>query len=141
MSFLLIKSFNRRWRLLGASFGSIICLGLLPPRVSAQVFMPEHIVLNWGGSPAGCQNITWRTSSPAGRQVAEVALATAVPYDTTGLTEVATEAQPVTALDGGTYTYYTAYVKNLEPNTLYRYRVGSAQHGFSAWYQFTTAPA
>ena len=103
--------------------------------------MPEHVVLNWGGSPADCQNITWRTSSPAARPVAEVALATAAPYDTTGLREVAAEVQPVKALDGETYTYYTAYVKNLRPNTLYRYRVGSAQHGFSAWYQFTTAPA
>lgn len=118
----------------------VFCMSvLLWLDVNAQSLPPEHVVLNWDDAPETSQNVTWRTLSPATDPVAEIALATAVPYDTVGLRTIGAEVQPVTTLEGEKYTYYTAYIKGLKPNTLYRYRVGSEQNGFSAWYQFTTA--
>lgn len=97
-------------------------------------------MLNWDAAPQTTQNVTWRTEQPIPHPIAEIALATAAPYDTLGLRTIAAVPELVTTLEGETFTYYTAYLKALAPETLYRYRVGSASTGFSAWYQFTTAP-
>lgn len=119
----------------------IFCASFLGLTMKAQALQPQHIILNWGDYPQTTQNMSWRTDNETINPVTEILPATATPYDTTGLRTIKAIVQPVITREGKRYHYYTSEVKHLTPNTTYMYRVGSAQGGFSAWYQFKTASA
>lgn len=104
-----------------------------------QSDVPDHVVLTWHDNPSTTQSVSWRTTKEVSNAIAEVALATDVPYDTAGEKVFTALAQKVTTLEGKTYYYYTAHISNLLPNTMYRYRVGANNAAWSAWNHFQTA--
>lgn len=104
---------------------------------------PDRIFLTFAGDPATSRAVTWRTDDSVEKAYAEIALARADPgfvnqakrYDakTEPLTlDVKTEAAQATT------HYHSVVFEDLEPNTLYAYRVGDGKR-WSAWIQFRTA--
>ncbi len=103
---------------------------------------PDRIVLNLGQNPENSTSVTWRTTSEINQGFAEIAKATAAPkFWRTAQTIKATKY----ALDGTNVphagiksNYFSVKFRDLEPNTIYGYRVGNGEY-WSEWIQFKTA--
>ncbi len=103
---------------------------------------PDRIMLNFGADPTTIANVTWRTNTEEKTAYAEIAIATAAPkFWRTAERFTAT----TTLLDGSLVedagivaNYHSVTFNELEPNTLYGYRVGDGDH-WSEWIQFKTA--
>lgn len=103
---------------------------------------PDRIVINLGQNPETSASVTWRTTPDVNQGFAEIAKATAAPkFWRTAKTIKATKHE----LDGTNVpmagiksNYFSATFTDLEPNTLYGYRVGDGEH-WSEWIQFKTA--
>lgn len=101
-------------------------------------FLPERIILNLTETPSISQAITWRTFARVKDPRAQIA----------PVTDVFLLKEDVRIIDAATETvgvgkesmvcYYSAVFKNLEPNTMYAYRVGSDGY-WSEWSLFKTA--
>jgi 3',5'-cyclic AMP phosphodiesterase CpdA len=98
--------------------------------------LPDRVVLTWAGDPATTQAVTWRTDPSVRRALAQLALAvddgramrpTEHPAQTTEL-----------ASDLGHAHYHSVQLRNLQPDTLYAYRVGDGVN-WSEWFHFRTA--
>ncbi|WP_421919284.1 metallophosphoesterase [Marinifilum sp.] len=105
---------------------------------------PDRIVLNYGADASTTASITWRTSPKIEVAYAEIVKATAAPKF--WRTSKRFKAKS-TLLDGKlvkdaglTSKYHSVTFSELEPNTLYAYRVGDGDH-WSEWIQFKTASA
>jgi len=100
---------------------------------------PDLICLTWSGEPSSTQAVQWRTGPAVTsgvveyrkRDAQEAATAQAVRET---LEDKKIENDPVN-------NRYTAHLEGLEPGTAYSYRVGNGQDAWSAWADFTTAPA
>ncbi|NQZ90046.1 MAG: metallophosphoesterase family protein [Colwellia sp.] len=103
---------------------------------------PDRIMLNLGADPTTTASVTWRTTIEVKTAYAEIAIATAAP-------KFWRTAQRFTAkttlLDGRLVekagimsNHHSVTFNDLEPNTLYGYRVGDGEH-WSEWIQFKTA--
>ncbi len=105
---------------------------------------PDHIVLNFSDDPATTMSVTWRTDSTVGEAYAEIAPATAAPkFWRYAITEKArTEAMDASEVWMAKLVshYHSVTFRDLEPNTLYAYRVGDGRI-WSEWIQFKTASA
>ncbi|GBC92010.1 Alkaline phosphatase [bacterium HR15] len=113
---------HRRFALL---LGWIACLSL----AHAQV-MPRQVRLSFGDSPTNSIRIMWQTDQ---------ATDTLVEYgETPALGSIAYGQQVTYSLQTG--ILHEATLTNLQPDTLYYYRVGDPQNGFSPIYTFRTAP-
>lgn len=103
---------------------------------------PDRVIVNFGEDASSEINITWRTSTDVKQGIVEFAKATAAPkfwrnatthnaalelFDLKIENEVELPAH-----------YHSAQIKNLEPNTLYAYRVGDGMH-WSEWFHVKTA--
>ena len=104
---------------------------------------PDRIILTFNGDPSTKRAVTWRTDSSVNEAIAQIAIAgvsskftdNAITY--IGLTE---------KFDLGLYktnksllvNYHSVLFENLEPNTIYAYRVGDGEN-WSEWIQFKTA--
>tara|TARA_B100001559_G_scaffold25248_1_gene20048 strand:- start:1046 stop:2422 length:1377 start_codon:yes stop_codon:yes gene_type:complete len=115
---------------------------------------PDHIVLNFSEDPATTISVTWRTSKDVKSAYGEIAMAHANPsfisraetFDAT--TETINFSNVVSQYDRDNpknnkfitinHNYHSLTFKDLEPNTLYAYRVGDGKI-WSEWIQFKTA--
>lgn len=104
----------------------------------AQSNTPDHIILTHNDNPATTQSVTWRTESSLEKPLAQLALATAAPYDSLGEKKVTASTQKVITIEGKVYYYHSITFTNLTPNTTYRYRVGGQNNVWSAWNHFKT---
>jgi 3',5'-cyclic AMP phosphodiesterase CpdA len=104
--------------------------------------LPDRVVLTWSGDPATSIDVTWRTDTTTGNPVAEYARADSlvgnlregsVPHSN----RVAGSKVEFTS-DLGTCQVNSAQLKELQPATMYAYRVGDGGH-WSEWFQFRTA--
>jgi len=126
----------------------------IPPWQLASAW-PDRIIQNLGEDPARSINVTWRTDSSVPSTLAQIAPATAdARFDVAARSVVAiTEAVYLSSslIDGvqlaapdnaglGVVHYHSAVFRDLEPDTLYAYRVQGADGAWSEWYQTRTAP-
>lgn len=109
---------------------------------SAPGLHPDHIVLNPTADAATGMSITWRTSSEVDTAYVEIAPATAAPtFWRNGRTLRAhTEAMDASEIEDAERIshYHSLTLTDLEPGTLYGYRVGDGRI-WSEWFQFRTA--
>jgi len=105
---------------------------------------PDRIFLTFHGDPATRRAVTWRTDASVERAVAEIAVALGEP----GFDQMAKRVEAKTeAIDlskalnttQGEVLYHSATFENLQPGTLYAYRVGDGDRRWSEWIQFRTA--
>ena len=104
--------------------------------------LPDRVVLTWSGDPTNSIDVTWRTDTTTGDPIAEYARADSlvgnlregsVPHSN----RVAGSKVEFTS-DLGTCQVNSAQLKELQPATMYAYRVGDGRH-WSEWFQFRTA--
>ena len=105
---------------------------------------PDRIMLNYGADPTTTASVTWRTNTEVKTAYAEIAKATAAPKFWRTAERFTAKT---TLLDGSQVNdagivanYHSVTFDELEPNTLYGYRVGDGEH-WSEWIQFKTASA
>ncbi len=103
---------------------------------------PDRIMLNYGADPTTTASVTWRTNTEEKTAYAEIAKATAAPKFWRTAERFTAKT---TLLDGSKVedagivaNYHSVTFDELEPNTLYGYRVGDGEH-WSEWIQFKTA--
>lgn len=112
-------------------------------RTSAQDFAPksypDRVILTWTGNPAVSQTVTWRTDTTILNAKAEIKQEDASPFMDQAISSYDADSR---LLSGGNKyaraNYHHVTFKNLKPNTVYTYRVGSGDF-WSEWFQFTTA--
>jgi hypothetical protein len=109
---------------------------------SKPSYYPDRIVLNFGQRPEHEINVTWRTDTTIRVAMAEIAVATAAPkFWRNGKTLTATtnvfDAQKIKEAEV-TAHYHSVEFTDLEPDTVYAYRVGDGET-WSEWFQFRTA--
>lgn len=99
--------------------------------------LPDRIILTWTDSPARTQAVTWRTEAPGAAPQGQIALATAHPdfADTARTVEGRSQALD---LEADTVYHHEVVFGDLEPGTLYAYRVGDGTD-WSPWNHFSTA--
>ncbi|MEM8767478.1 MAG: fibronectin type III domain-containing protein [Pseudomonadota bacterium] len=109
-----------------------------PAMAYAPTPLPDRVVLTWSDDPATTQSVTWRTDTTVQRGVAELALA--------GPNGRAMKTEPFVAetqsfeSDHNTAHYHTLTFRDLEPDTLYAYRVGDGVN-WTEFFHFRTASA
>jgi 3',5'-cyclic AMP phosphodiesterase CpdA len=142
------------------TLSSVIALGLSAPAVLAQDHshgtdadewhptpyavelahaptpLPERVVLTWSGDPATTQSVTWRTDTSVQAAVAEFAVANA---NGRALQTLSVDAETsYFKSDLNEAHYHSLTFENLQPDTLYTYRVGDGVN-WSEFYHFRTA--
>ena len=106
-------------------------------RVSEDL-VPQRIILNLTPEPATSIAVTWRSLSEANNPKVQIAESTQWISFKQKVTEInATEERFITDKSQEVF-HYSVVIKNLFPNTMYVYRVGSDSI-WSEWNQFTTA--
>ena len=105
---------------------------------------PDRIIINFGQDPATQVNATWRTNMEIKVAYAEIAVATAAPkfWRTAKRIQAKTEVLDAASLKDANVIahYHSVEFKDLEPSTVYGYRVGDGER-WSEWFQFETASA
>lgn len=140
-------SFYSRWSLI-AALASIVTPSLavaqntlVPPgesRYEATAF-PDRIVLTATADPAHSQSVNWRTRTSVDTAHAQISKA----IDSPGLHLSASTESGATRLlqaENGAAHHHHVQFENLEPDTLYAYRV-RGDGTWSEWFQFRTAKA
>lgn len=99
--------------------------------------VPDRIALGWTRDPATTQSVAWRTDTSVWGPVAQVAVAGDGPdFAESARRVLASTTRLETDLGAG--LYHEAHFTDLEPATLYAYRVGDGSH-WSEWNHFRTA--
>ena len=98
---------------------------------------PDRIILSWTGDPKTSFTVTWRTDNTVKKPQAEIALADGSYYFRYYSKAIPATTEPL-ATESGAALYHHVNFQNLNPNTLYAYRVGDGTY-WSEWYQFKTA--
>ena len=104
---------------------------------------PDRIILTFNGDPATKRAVTWRTDSSVKKAKAQIAVAA---VNSSFVEEATTYFATTEEFDLGIYksnkslivNYHSVVFENLNPNTLYAYRVGNDEN-WSEWIQFKTA--
>ena len=104
---------------------------------------PDRIILTFNGDPATKRAVTWRTDSSVKKAKAQIAVAA---VNSSFVEEATTYFAATEEFDLGIYksnkslivNYHSVVFENLNPNTLYAYRVGNDEN-WSEWIQFKTA--
>lgn len=103
---------------------------------------PDRITISFGEDPSSMLNINWRTNTEVNQAKIEIAPATAAPkFWRNGSTFSAKTELFDTKIEGQIEVsahFHSAEIKNLNPGTLYAYRVGDGSH-WSEWFQVKTA--
>ena len=98
--------------------------------------LPERIVLTWSDEPSTTQSVTWRTDTSVKKAVAEIAVANA---NGRALNPERFDAETTYfESDLNAAHYHSMTFTNLEPDTLYAYRVGDGAN-WSEYFHFRTA--
>jgi len=105
-------------------------------------YHPDRIVLNLGQNPENSAAVTWRTTKDNKVGYAEIAKATAAPKFWKNAKKIKAKIYELDGRDvpkaGIESNYFSVAFDDLEPNTLYGYRVGNGEY-WSEWIQFKTA--
>ncbi|MDZ7808021.1 MAG: metallophosphoesterase [Gracilimonas sp.] len=109
---------------------------------SAPSSYPDRISLTFSDDPTSSFSVTWRTDTTITKAVAEIAVATAAPrfwrnsksYDANTETMNAMHIANAKVIAN----YHSVSFSDLEPNTLYAYRVGDGEK-WSEWIHYRTA--
>lgn len=105
---------------------------------------PDHIILNYGQDPATTASVTWRTITETTTGYAEIAIATAAPKFWRNAETILAKTETFDASDVEdaqvVANYHSVTFTDLQPATLYAYRVGDGKI-WSEWIQFKTAAA
>lgn len=98
---------------------------------------PDRIILTVTENPGRSQAVNWRTSHAATQTVAQIVKATA----SAGLhldAATVTGSSRLLGSENGLARHHQVHFEDLQPDTLYAYRVGG-QSTWSEWLQFRTA--
>lgn len=101
--------------------------------------VPDRVILTFSGDPATRQSVTWRTDTSVPQALAQIAIAS----DSPGIQFLAEETLGQTTRmesENGLSHHHSVTFQNLQPATLYAYRVGGGET-WSEWFQFRTADA
>ena len=114
---------------------------------------PDHIVLNFSDDPSSTVSVTWRTNKDVKSGYAEIAKATPDPkfiaerrtydaktevFDFSDVVQNGTFSDKKVDFDDLYSHYHSVTFTDLNPNTVYGYRVGDGKI-WSEWIQFKTA--
>lgn len=103
---------------------------------------PDHIVLNLTEDPSTSMSVTWRTNAEIENGYAEIAVATAAPKFWRNAKKYEAKTETMDASDvwkaNTISNYHSVTFTDLQPETLYAYRVGNGKI-WSEWIQFKTA--
>ena len=103
---------------------------------------PDRIALTWSDDPATTLSATWRTDTTVSRAYGMVAKADASPRfaEKADTLEADLEFLDLTKVDGETVRahYHSVTFEDLEPGTIYAYRVGDGEI-WSEWFHTRTA--
>jgi len=99
--------------------------------------VPDHIILNFSDDPTSTQSVTWRTDTTIHPAYAEIAPADASPNFVRSAKRLTAKTESL-ALNQYRANYHSVTFTDLNPNSLYLYRVGSGKQ-WSEWFQFRTA--
>ena len=102
-----------------------------PKKLSEEIahapsVLPDRVVLTWNDNTTSTQSVTWRTDTSVLSSKAEIAKANA-----NGRALKTTDYKAKTTFfesDINKAHYHNVTFKNLEPNTLYAYRVGDGEN-------------
>ncbi len=115
---------------------------VFPKRWTLPTEQPDRVILTFAGDPATQQSVTWRTDTTVAQSVAEISIADAAPRFMRNAKRMDAKTERLNAgavKDAEVVAnYHSATFTNLQPDTLYAYRVGDGTH-WSEWYQFRTA--
>ena len=109
--------------------------------------LPDRINLTVTQDPSTSMAVTWRTHSSVSEGLAEIVPANPNPLSVREATSIPATSQSITTKDGSykelqwkgvSAAYHSVVFEDLQPNTLYAYRVGDGTH-WSEWFQFRTA--
>lgn len=98
--------------------------------------VPDRILLSVTADPATSMSVSWRTDTSVKAGYAEIKKATAAP-EAEDAGRISAQVTPL-LLDDSKANYHELTFTNLQPATLYMYRVGDSIHR-SEWIQFRTA--
>ena len=108
--------------------------------------IPDRINLTVTEDPSTSAAVTWRTSTEVKEAFAEIVQADANPLSIKRAERFTARTEILATKDGSykdltwkgvTAAYHSIVFHNLEPNTVYAYRVGSGEN-WSEWFQFRT---
>lgn len=104
---------------------------------------PDRIFLTFHGDPATSRAVTWRTDESIKQAYAEIAPASPGPEFAKRAKQYEATTQPLTMeknskAANGTTHYHSVVFGDLQPDTLYAYRVKGGNR-WSEWIQFRTA--
>ncbi len=107
--------------------------------------VPDRVILTWNGDPATSQSVTWRTDHTVTAGQAQIAKSLASPDLGSAATLVSATTETLRLRDSNwndalpeSVSYHSATFGDLEPSTLYAYRVGQGD-AWSEWHHFRTA--
>lgn len=113
------------------------------PVASSEMYrpsaMPDRIILTLNGDPRTTQTVNWRTSVDVSKGLAEIAPAEAGPKFPAKARQLVATSQALKS-NLGTAHYHSVVFTELEPATVYAYRVGDGVN-WSEWFHFRTASA
>lgn len=98
---------------------------------------PDRVLASWKGDPTTSLAVTWRTAVGVRHGVAQIAPATASPRFVAGARTTSAVSEILESDDGPAQHHSVAFT-DLQPSTLYAYRVGDGEI-WSEWYQIRTA--
>lgn len=104
----------------------------------SQTLIPDRIILNLTNEPSSSIAVTWRTTEELKNPVVQFAESTQWISFKQNVKEVAAKVEKYITDKSQEVFHYSAIIKDLLPNTMYVYRVGS-NSAWSEWNQFTTA--
>ena len=98
--------------------------------------LPDRLVLTWEDDPATTQSVTWRTDTATQKGLAHLAVANS---NGRALKPEVFEAKTeLFESDINEANYHSVTFRNLQPDTLYTYRVGDGVN-WTEYYHFRTA--
>ena len=103
---------------------------------------PDRIIINFGEHPESQIGVTWRTNSEIDSGFVEIAKASGDPKFWQNKKTLLAKTEVFDAREIATAEvlahYHSLEIDNLEPETVYGYRVGDGER-WSEWFQFETA--
>ena len=107
----------------------------------AATNLPDRIILTWTDDPATTIDVTWRTATSVTGTVVEYAKSDELLGDLRRKLQCqeVVGKQSDFETDRETYAVHSTHLADLEPSTVYAYRVGDGAESWSEWFQFRTA--
>lgn len=104
----------------------------------AEASKPGRIILNLTENPATEMAVTWRSCKKVDKPHAQITIANATPNLEESAQKIAATTEELILDKEKSVYHYSVVFKNLEPSTIYAYRVGDDEN-WSEWNHFETA--